>query len=789
MNQPAPRAAATRPPQRRKSAADALTGIWALALSTFVIGLAYFGREVIVPLALAALITFLLTPFVARIERWIGRAAAVILTMLMILSGTVGAGWTLTHQMVDLANQLPQYKENLRAKLQSIKLPSGGGLTRLSETFEDLKKDLPAGLGAPAPKPDGGAKPIPPQAKGPAEVRVVEGPEAGPLAMAASLAAPVLGPLGTASLVLLLVAFMLLKREDLSSRFVRLAGEGHISATTRALNDAGSRIRRYLLMQLVVNISYGIALAIGLHFIGVPNALLWGAIASVLRFIPYLGPWIAATFPMVLSLAVSPSWMAPALTLGLFIGIELVCNNVLEPWLYGSSTGVSSMALIVAAVFWTWMWGPVGLVLATPLTVCLVVMGRHIPQLSFLSVLLSEEDALTPAEDFYHRLLRQGGHDELDLVESYLKSNPVCDLFDEVLIPAMTAAEEDFARGMLDGAQREEVARALHSLVEELDQRDNGIRPPEGEGVAPSSAFRVYCLPARAERDELAGAMLANALHHEGFDTRLAVGRSMARQMLGDLTEDTADLVFISAVAPTNANHARALCEKIRRVAPDQKIVVGLWGLEGDLTEVNATLRGAGADEVFRTVAEAIAFCNGFAEQWQSEAPEIPFPADEAERQHTLDVLQLVNSDRSESLDDLTAKLTRVFEVAAATVTLIDHDRQFFKSSSGLPAELVEEGGTPRNLSVCGHVVFENTMLVVEDLRRDKRFANNPLLNKHGLRFYAGAPLHASNGQPIGALCLMDTVPHRFSRRERRLLLEHAAELSREIGRLPEAAV
>ena len=230
-------------------------------------------------------------------------------------------------------------------------------------------------------------------------------PTANPLQLLQVILSPLLGPLGTAGLVILLVIFMLLKREDLRSRLIRLIGQGRISATTRAMEDAGQRVSRYLLMQFLVNVTFGIAVAVGLFFIGMPNAILWGAFATVLRFIPYIGPWIAAAFPIILSLAVSPTWMMPLLTLGIFVSLELICSNVVEPWLYGSSTGVSSIALIVAAVFWTWLWGPIGLLLSTPLTVCLVVIGRHVPRLAFFSILLSDEQALTPAEECYHRLL------------------------------------------------------------------------------------------------------------------------------------------------------------------------------------------------------------------------------------------------------------------------------------------------------------------------------------------------------------------------------------------------
>ena len=300
----------------------------------------------------------------------------------------------LTRQLVDLATKLPDYKENIQTKLRSIKLPTGGVFTKLSETVEELKKDLP-GREAPvqtvvraAEKPKTEVLP-PNDAPAAASGQVLETSKVNPMRLVQYLIAPLLGPLGKAALVLLLVIFMLLRREDLRRRLIRLIGKGRISAATHAMDDAGARVFRYLLMQLLVNVSYGIPVAIGLYFIGVPNAVLWGACATVLRFIPYIGPWIAAAIPVAISLAVSPSWTMPVLTIGLFVALELMSNNIMEPWLYGSSTGVTPIALIVAAVFWTWLWGPVGLILSTPLTVCLVVMGRHVPRLSFLSVLLT----------------------------------------------------------------------------------------------------------------------------------------------------------------------------------------------------------------------------------------------------------------------------------------------------------------------------------------------------------------------------------------------------------------
>ena len=274
--------------------------------------------------------------------------------------------------------------------------------------------------------------------------------------------------------MVLLVIFMLLRREDLRRRLIRLIGKGHISATTHAMEDAGARVFRYLLMQLVVNVSYGIPVAIGLYFIGVPNAVLWGAFAAVLRFIPYIGPWIGAAIPIALSLAVSPSWTMPLLTIGLFVVLELLSNNLMEPWLYSSSTGVTPIALIVAAVFWTWLWGPVGLILSTPLTVCLVVIGRNVPRLSFLSVVLSDEEALTPAEDFYHRLLTINEQDELEFVEAYLKANSVSALYDSVFIPVIISTETDHRLELLDDEQRLLVEQSLRDIIEDLGTRSAG---------------------------------------------------------------------------------------------------------------------------------------------------------------------------------------------------------------------------------------------------------------------------------------------------------------------------
>jgi predicted PurR-regulated permease PerM/methylmalonyl-CoA mutase cobalamin-binding subunit len=601
------------PKLKSSTAADALVGIWTVSLAAFIVAALYFGRELLIPLTLAALLTFLLAPLVTRLERRIGRIAAVLMVITLILAAAGATGWVLTRQVVDLATKLPDYRQNIHTKLRSLKVPTGGRFAKFLETVEELKQDLPGAKGPTITQVPG--KPETAVLTGPSikpavPVQVTETSKANPFQLVQIIIAPLLGPVGTAALVLLLVIFMLLKREDLRSRLIRLIGKGHISATTHAMDDAGARVRRYLLLLLVVNVTYGTAVAVGLYFIGVPNAILWGACAAMLRFIPYVGPWIGAAIPMVLSLAVSPGWLMPSLTIALFVVLELLSNNLVEPWLYSSNTGVSPVALILAAVCWTWLWGPVGLVLSTPMTVCLAVMGRHIPRLSFLSVVLSNEEALTPAQDCYYRLLTVGEQDEMELVETYLKANSLTALYDSVLIPVITAVEIDHRLELLDDGQHALVEQSLRDIVEDL-----GSRPPVSSGIDADKAVaalaaglrhRVFCLPARADHDELAGAMLVQLLREHGVEAQSASMKLGAEERIRLVAAAGVDAVCISVVAPSTVLHARYLCLKLRALLPEQRIVVGLWGATENVTDAARRVRDAGADEVVTTLADAV---------------------------------------------------------------------------------------------------------------------------------------------------------------------------------------
>ena len=371
----------------KQSVTAAQSAMASVVVFSFVIAALYLGREILIPMALAALLAFLLSPVVTRLERWIARVAATLLAVAILFAVIGTVGWVLTRQMVDLATALPGYQQNIQTKLKSLQMPGKGRFTTFNQTVEELKQHLPGADPSPGvttektttvPVPQKGmlgeAK-LPASSGPPVPVEVVQTTRVGPMEQLSMVLGSVAGPFGTAALVLLLLFCMLLQRENLVGRVIRVVGAGNISATTRGIADAAKRVSRYLLMQLIVNAGYGVVIGVGLTLIGVPSAFVWGVLATVLRFIPYVGAWVAMSFPIALSLAASSTWTMPLLTVSLFVLVELVSNNVMEPLLYGSSTGVSSFALIIAAVFWTWIWGPPGLILATPLTVCLVVMG------------------------------------------------------------------------------------------------------------------------------------------------------------------------------------------------------------------------------------------------------------------------------------------------------------------------------------------------------------------------------------------------------------------------------
>jgi len=567
-----------------------------------VVGALYVGSDILIPLALAILLSFMLRPVVIRLQGFgLGRIPAVLAVVLLLFVALLGLGAIVANQVVNLADNLPRYEWNLRAKIRDLRtaIPSGGVVERTSDMLRDLGEEL-----GKATTPTEGETKSEGAAAAPEPVLVrIQQPEASPLQTLREVGGPLVAPIATAGLVVVFVIFMLLQREDLRDRILRLVGASDVARATEAMDDAAKRISRYLLMQLIINVLYGIPVGIGLYFLGVPNPILWGLFATVLRFIPYLGPVIAALFPIALSFAVAPGWTLPLLTIALFVTLELFSNNVLEPWLYGSSTGLSPVAVLVAAVFWTTLWGPIGLLLSTPLTVCLVVLGRHVPRLGFFHVLLGEEPALAPELKFYQRLLARDPDEATELAEEYLEDEALDKLYDAVIMPALGLAEQDRLSGSLDRATVQGIAEDVIGVIEELAE-DEERAPDE---VVARDAGAILCIGPRNGLDEAAAAMLARLLRQGGLGAATLSRDAVTGRNLARLERQGVALICLSYVNPAATQHAHRLTRRLRQhFGPEVRIMVGLWAARPAAEAREELLQAVGADLLATSLGQAV---------------------------------------------------------------------------------------------------------------------------------------------------------------------------------------
>lgn len=537
------------------------------------------------------LLSFLLTPLVRLLEKLrLPRVAAVLVAVILAMAAAVFVAVKVTNQLVDVTAQLPIYRANFDSKVASLHKGGNIGVLRATEQISDLSQEMVATL-------PGTARATQQNSRGsksdkPVEVQVVK-----PSGGAWEALLTVLTPVGVAGVVLVFTIFILLRLEDLRNRFIRLVARNHLTTMTLALDDASQRIGKYLLLQFVVNTLFGIVIGTGLHIIGLPNALLWGVIAAVCRFLPYVGAPLAAFMPIVLSVAVFQGWTRPLAIVGLYLVTEIVLANFVEPMFYGANTGISSLAILVAAVFWTLLWGPIGLVLSTPLTVCLVVVGRHVPDLEFLHVLLGDEPVLTPDMHFYQRMLASDLGEARQVLSAYLHEKSLQELYESVVIPSLAMAQRDRNQDDLDEAAGDSISRKTRELVEEMNEEyvDSGDLS-SSTSQSPKSAIRngvdagrtrIVCVPTRTSADETIGIMLAQLLERRGEPARYLPLGSW-EEMIDQLFEYKPDVVLVSALQPFALTHVRKLYSHIRARLPQTNILVGLWNFNGAIEGVAA---------------------------------------------------------------------------------------------------------------------------------------------------------------------------------------------------------
>jgi predicted PurR-regulated permease PerM len=720
-----------------------------------VIAVLYLGREVLIPIALAALFSFLLAPPMVRLQRLgLGKTFSALAVVIISFSVLAVICWAGLGEAYTLAQELPLYRENITSKLKSV---TPIGLSRLAETkhmLGEVSGALVPTSSQSAQGRNGGStqKPIPVE---------VHQPEPAPLQFLKETAGSILAPVATAFIVLVFVVFMLLGREDLRDRVLRLAGSNRLFMTTQALDDAARRVSRYLVMQFAVNAVYGSLVGFALLFIGVPHPLVWGGLAMLLRFIPYVGPWIAAAGPLLLSIGVAPGWGRFAWTLGTYVTLELLAANVVEPYLYGSSTGISAIAILVAAVFWTWLWGPIGLLLSTPLTVCAVVIGRYVPHLEFLGILFGDEPALSPAQRFYQRLIARDAEDAAELIDELMKDHSVPDLYDDVLIPAVSLVEEGRYAGLLDAETENYFLENTRELIEEVGWRER----ENGERTVP--ATRILCVAAKNAADELMCRMLAQVL--TGSDVQvLPVGISR-EDLTRALSTGDYDIVCVSGVPPHAVRHVAVRCRHVRRLHREVTIMAAVWS-QSDLNAIRSRISVVDANHVVCNMKQAIEYVSNAA-----GAPPVPEKVaaeqtdNATEKVADFQLLNVSSSPLQEVLNKILQDLASALETPIAVLSVEGEGGKTWRAQCGVPDDL-RPGLDQIKRDIQSLTQKNRDSIVAEDIASDPRFSQGSILREKGIRFCMLRALINASGKTVGYLLVLDTRTRSTSERDEELL-------------------
>jgi predicted PurR-regulated permease PerM len=570
------------------------TSLIVLGGFVLVVACLYWAQAVLIPVALAIFLTFLLGPLVSALQqKGFGRVPGVAVVILLTLVVLTSIGWVATAQVKSLAAELPAYRHNIREKIRYLRgIGKDGALENIQKTVEEVEEEMERE------ERSSNAKKQPP-------VVVQAEPSWRSLYLG-----PLVKPIASAGLVFGLLIFMLAQREELRNRLIRLVGYRHLTITTKALDEAGRRISSYLLMQITINGCFGLIIGVTLFLIGLPYAFLWGLLSVPLLFIPLIGFWAAVAMPTILSLGVFTGWWWPLVVIGLFLGLKTIINMLLEPLLYGKSVGVSPVPLLMMIAFWTWLWGPVGLILATPLTVCLVVFSKHVPALEFVGVLLSDEPVIEPKITYYQRLLAMDQDEAMNIVEDYLKKNPREQLYDAVLVPALSYAKRDRRRNLITEDEEQFIfssSREILEYVANFDLRDLGLSKSGAQSPPAENYFqklRILGCPAHDESDEIALLMLRQMLDPARYEVEVISARALASEMTAIVAERAAPLVCVSVLPSGGLAQARYVCKRLRALLPSIKIVVGQWVLPEEADETPNSLLSAGADRVGTTLLQ-----------------------------------------------------------------------------------------------------------------------------------------------------------------------------------------
>lgn len=700
-----------------------------VATFALIAGLLYLGASILVPLVLAILLAFALAPLVTWFNRrlHLPDPVSVILAVAVALAVLGGFAFIAGTQVAKLAAELQGYQQTITAKISSLQEQFGSNsvLDQLSAALEGLNDQME------------GAEETRPGAPLPVSISN----EIGPLGILSSVLGSIIGPVATVAIVTVFLIFLLVGRGDLQERFIRLVSRGRYSKANIAIADASQRVGRYLLIQLAVNTVYGTLFGIGLWLIGVPSAVLWGLLIILFRYIPFVGALIIATVPFLLAFAVDPGWNMLLFSVGLFLVLDLTTANVIEPRLYGSSTGVSAIAILLSAMFWATMWGPVGLILATPMTVCLVVIGRHLPQFQFLETLLGSEPVLSPPERLYQRMLRGNTEDAIEMTEDYIEKHDTPQYLDAVMLPALRLASSELADGPEALPQRRQLVQSFEALVGEVAK----VSWPEHS--------ELLLIGGRNEIDECAATLLGIRLADEGIESRVLPPVAVRQEAIGRLDLEGVEAIVLVFMGNDIRTHTRYVARRIRRMAPDVRVICCALH-EASAQESTDTLH---VDMIYRSIDDTVD--GTLVNLRQIEVSEL-HASGQAE--------PFAGAGRGDdALGRAIEQIADSFDIPFATINLLNDERHAEDDAAFHLTSIVAETRQP---------------LVVQSRSKHPLVGDNAYLQTNGIDLYAGVPLVLPDGRCVGALALMDYEPRDFGPEDVTRLEAAASDLVQRFG-------
>ena len=616
-----------------------LMQLWFITVAVLAVAVLYLAKVLLLPLGIALLFAFLLAPLVGFLERLrLPRPIAALLVILAFAALLCVVTWALFTQLVAIANDLPTYRDNIDQKMQALHTPGNSAFARAERELQELGDELgianTSATSVVHPPSQAQQEPIGTTPEHPMHVREVGRPT-GRLDQLGGI----VEPLATALLSVVFTFFVLLQREDLRNRLIRLSGDRNLSMMTQAMGDASRRISRYFQLQLTVNLTFGSLVAAALYFIGLPHPVLFGALAALFRFVPYIGIPTAAIIPTLLSVAVFHGWSHTVLIFGTFIVLEVTTANYVEPHIYGRHTGLSSLAILIAATFWTLIWGPVGLILSVPLTVCLVVIGSHVPSLEFLTVLLGDQPVIPPYTSFYQRMLAHDEHEAANILENALKSQPLVAVYDSILIPALTLVEKERQQGDLDDATVRFIRSSTFEMVDELgfraleERTQPSTQSAEGESSIPSASqsrgslspgdHKIAVIPVRDGSDDLVSTMLTQVLSLAGFESASLPVRSID-ETVSNIAAQNPAIIVLSGMPPVAVARASRLYRRLLEANPNFKMLVGIWNYSDDHARAAQMISRTDLPHISTSLADVIAQ----AQSWIEPKPAVPEPLD-----------------------------------------------------------------------------------------------------------------------------------------------------------------